>query len=111
MFIILQSLDRKSLENSSETAMQRVGTEKVRPETAALSREIERGRIVEAADMVNRDDREIASRPARSCFESALGSKECPWLSAAVQLLQAISPGAGDNRRAFVPLSTCEAAK
>jgi hypothetical protein len=77
MFFILQSLARKSLENSSETAMQGLGTEKVRPETAALSREIERGRIVEAAGMVNRADREIASRSARSCFESTQGSKEC----------------------------------
>jgi hypothetical protein len=60
MFIILQSLARKSLENSSGTAMRGVGTKDVRPETAALSREIERGRIVEATDMVNRADREFA---------------------------------------------------
>ncbi|MBN8533675.1 MAG: hypothetical protein J0L51_06250 [Rhizobiales bacterium] len=104
MFIILQSLARKSLENFSETAMRGLGTERVRPETAALSREIERGRIVEAADAVNRADREIASDRARSCFESALGSKEWPWLSAVVQPRRVMSPGLG-------AISTCEAAK
>lgn len=34
--------------------MQGEGTETLRPETAALSREIERGRIVERVRMVNR---------------------------------------------------------